>query len=377
MAIDTACSSSLVALHQACNALHAGEASIAMVAGVNLLLHPYPFIGFSNASMLSAGGRCRAFDAAGDGYVRAEGGALLLLKPLRKAIADGDYIEAIIRASGVNADGARKTSLTIPSQQGQVALMRSVLQRSGLQAADIAYVEAHGTGTAVGDPVEALAIGEVYGRCRPAGQPLPIGSIKTNLGHLEPASGMAGLAKALTMLKHRTIPPSLHFGDPNSQICLKELNLDVVTSTRELSRANTEDCPLVIGINSFGFGGANAHVLLQEFKQEPLRSNRNLNKLPPLILSAKTTVALRALAGRYADTLRHQDPSGYYDIAHCAAFRREWLDKRLAVAAEHIDALVDQLDKFALGENEQSEVLEDALSEPGSLAFVRLLVLSG
>ncbi|HMV00291.1 MAG TPA: polyketide synthase, partial [Rhodocyclaceae bacterium] len=190
MAVDTACSSSLVALHQACRTLATGESSMALVGGINILLHPYPFIGFTKASMLSAQGRCRAFDASGDGYVRAEGGAVLVLKPLAAAEAAGDPIHAVILASGVNADGARKTGITIPSPAGQAELMRTVLKRSGLVAAAIDYVEAHGTGTAVGDPVEARAIGEVYGQGRP--RPLPIGSVKSNLGHLEPASGMAG-----------------------------------------------------------------------------------------------------------------------------------------------------------------------------------------
>uniref|UniRef100_A0A914YBK5 Ketosynthase family 3 (KS3) domain-containing protein n=1 Tax=Panagrolaimus superbus TaxID=310955 RepID=A0A914YBK5_9BILA len=154
MAVDTACSSSLVALHQACSSLRSGEASTALVGGVNLLLHPYPFVGFTKASMLSADGRCKAFDEAGNGYVRSEGGAVLMLKPLEQALADGDQVQAVILATGVNADGARKTGITIPSCQGQIELMRSVLERSGLTAADVDFVEAHGTGTAVGDPVE-------------------------------------------------------------------------------------------------------------------------------------------------------------------------------------------------------------------------------
>lgn len=166
MSVDTACSSSLVALNQACQCLAAGQASVALVGGINLLLHPYPFVGFSKASMLSAQGRCKAFDASGDGYVRAEGGAVLLLKPLAQAEADGDPIHAVILGSGVNADGARKTGITIPSSAGQAELMAGVLRRVGLTPDAVDYVEAHGTGTAVGDPIEATAIGEVYGRGR-------------------------------------------------------------------------------------------------------------------------------------------------------------------------------------------------------------------
>ena len=161
LAVDTACSSSLVALHHACNSLRAGEASMAMVGGVNLLLHPYPFVGFTKASMLSADGRCKPFDEAGNGYVRSEGSAVLLLKPLEHALRDGDNVHAVILASGVNADGARKTGITIPSSDGQAELMAEVLGRSGLKPEDVDFIEAHGTGTAVGDPIETAAIGRV------------------------------------------------------------------------------------------------------------------------------------------------------------------------------------------------------------------------
>src|SRR5574343_481007 len=233
VAVDTACSSSLVALHHACNTLRNGEASSALVGGVNLLLHPQPFIGFTKASMLSADGRCKSFDAAGDGYVRAEGGVVLLLKPLDQALAAGDSIQGVILASGVNADGARKTGITIPSSESQAELMRQVLARSGVNAGDIDFVEAHGTGTAVGDPIETAAIGAVYGQGR--AQPLPISSVKANLGHLEPASGLAGLVKTVVALKNRALPPSLHLHTPNPRIDFKKLNLELVTDYKPLS----------------------------------------------------------------------------------------------------------------------------------------------
>jgi len=325
LAVDTACSSSLVALHHACNSLRAGEASTALVGGVNLLLHPYPFVGFSKASMLSADGRCKAFDAAGDGYVRAEGGAVLLLKPLEKALADGDDIHAVILASGTNADGARKTGITIPSSEGQAELMREVLTRSGLSANDIDFIEAHGTGTAVGDPIEAAAIGTVYGQGRD--KLLPIGSVKANLGHLEPASGMAGLVKAVLALKNRALPPAVHLHNPNPHIDFAGLNLELVTEYRAL--AKEQDKPLVAGVNSFGFGGANAHVLLQEFRPQvsPLPRPAELPS-PPLFLSARTSAALQAMAGRYAQFLLDKTSSDYYDITHAAALD---LDHRLDV----------------------------------------------
>ncbi len=369
MAIDTACSSSLVALHQACNALRTGDASMAMVGGVNMLTHPYPFIGFSKASMLSASGRCRTFDASGDGYVRAEGGAVLLLKPLARAQADGDRIHAVILASGTNADGGRKTGLTIPSSEGQIELMRSVLARAGIAAEDIDYLEAHGTGTAIGDPIEAAAIGAVYGHARPAARPLPIGSVKTNLGHLEPASGMAGLVKALLVLKHRAVPPSIHLGTPNPKIDFANWNLLPVSEFLPLT-----DCaerPRIVGVNSFGFGGANAHVLLQEFPVSTVASSVAAGKaLPPLLLSARSEAALRQLAGRYAELLAAPAAPDYYDLAYAAAYRRERLDKRLAVNPDSPAALCRQLQGFAAGEQPAGLVIEDAPVEAGKLAFI-------
>jgi len=369
-AVDTACSSSLVALHHACNSLRHGEAESALVGGVNLLLHPYPFVGFTKASMLSAQGRCKAFDASGDGYVRAEGGAVLYLKPLAKALADGDDIQAVIRATGVNADGARKSGLTIPSAAGQIELMRAVLEQSGLSPLDVDFVEAHGTGTAVGDPIEATAIGTVYGQGRPQGRPLPIGSVKTNLGHMEPASGMAGLIKAVLALKHRALPPSLHFTNPNPRIDFFGLKLDVVTRHRELTR--TDGKPLVAGVNSFGFGGANAHVLLQEAPAKCVdsRPREVASEAPPLFISARTQDALRDMAARYARLLSVESDEHYYDIAHGAVGLRERMEKRLAIKADNSKCLAELLDRFAQGEVVEHALVEEILPAAGGVAFI-------
>lgn len=366
LAVDTACSSSLVALHHACNSLRAGESSLALVGGVNLLLHPYSFVGFTKASMLSASGRCRAFDASGDGYVRAEGGAVLLLKPLDKALVDGDEVQAIILATGVNADGSRKTGITIPSSEGQSELMLNVLRRSGLSPSDIDYIEAHGTGTAVGDPIETAAIGGVYGLSRPHGQPLPIGSVKTNVGHMEAASGMAGLVKSVLMLKNRAVPPSLHLVTPNPRIDFKQLNLEVVTRYRPFPEDGQKK--LVVGVNSFGFGGANAHVLLQESSTEITTQPADEPALPPLFLSARTPQALRDLASRYAELLQRQ-PKTYYDIAY-AAMRRDRLEKRLAIDAADALEMADRLAAFSRGEAVPQVAIEDALDQPGGVAFI-------
>lgn len=369
MAVDTACSSSLVALHQACNALQVGDASMAMVGGVNVLTHPYPFIGFSKASMLSARGHCHSFDASGDGYVRAEGGAVLLLKPLERAVADGDRIHAVILASGANADGGRKSGLTIPSVPGQIELMRSVLGRAGIAAEDVDYLEAHGTGTAIGDPVEAEAIGVVYGQARPQSRPLPIGSVKSNLGHLEPASGMAGLVKALLVLKHRQVPPSIHFNEPNPKIDFAGWNLLPVAE--QLALDSKTALPCIVGVNSFGFGGANAHVLLQEYLAEvPAQSVAARDIFPPLILSARSEPALQDLAKRYVELLDSPNVPDYYDMAYAAAYRRERLDLRLMVQPASVVVLREQLAKFAAGTQPEGMVVEAAPGESGKLAFV-------
>ena len=369
MAVDTACSSSLVALHQACGSLQAGESSLAIAGGVQLLLHPQPFVGFSSASMLSARGKCRTFDASADGYVRAEGGAILLLKPLQQAQADGDAIEAVILATGANSDGADKSGITIPSAAGQASLLRRTLKRSGLTPDDIVYVEAHGTGTAVGDPVEAAAIGEVLGVTRTNGSSLYIGSVKTNIGHLEPASGMAGLVKTVLSLKHRSIPPSLNLEEPNPQIDMQGLNLQPVTELLELPESKR---PLCMGVNSFGFGGANAHVLLQEYRdaQQGTGSNRDEEWTPPLFLSAKTPEALKELAESFVDRVQGSTKNDYYDIASSAARHREWLEVRLAAWGRDANEIARGLQQFASDETPDGIATEHALAASATMAFV-------
>ena len=238
LTIDTACSSSLVALHEARHALARGEVDAALVGGVNILSSPFGFISFSQATMLSPTGLCRAFAEEADGYVRAEGGVVLVLKTLKKAIEDGDRIHAVICGSGVNSDG-RTSGISLPDEEYQTNLLRAVYRQSGVSPESLAYVEAHGTGTRVGDPVEASALGKALGRFR--ARPLPVGSIKTNIGHTEPASGLAGLVKAMLVLEHDEAPPSLHFDKPNPNIDFAGLNLarhradDVAAARRSAS----------------------------------------------------------------------------------------------------------------------------------------------
>src|SRR5271165_465146 len=258
LTIDTACSSSLVALHEARHALIRGEVDTALVGGVNILSSPFGFISFSQATMLSPTGLCRAFAAEADGYVRAEGGVVLVLKTLKKAIADGDRIHAVLCGSGVNSDG-RTSGISLPAEKRQIELLRAVYSQAEVAPDLVAFVEAHGTGTRVGDPVEASALGAVLGRAR--SRPLPIGSIKTNIGHTEPASGLAGLMKAMLALEHDEAPRSLHVENPNPAIDFAGLNIRVVNEAIPLSRS---DSRRFAGVSSFGFGGTSAHVILAD-----------------------------------------------------------------------------------------------------------------
>ncbi|NBB69242.1 MAG: acyltransferase domain-containing protein, partial [Alphaproteobacteria bacterium] len=335
--VDTACSSSLVALDAARRALADDRVELALVGGVNLLLSPFPFLGFCRAGMLSPGGRCRAFDAAGDGYVRAEGGGFVVLKRLAQARADGDRIHGVVRASGTNADG-RTAGLSLPDPSSQRRLLEQVYGDAGLDPDRLVYLEAHGTGTAVGDPAEAASIGEaLVGRRRAA--PLPVGSIKGNVGHLEPASGMAGLLKAVAVLAHGRIPRSLFFETPNPAIDFDRLGLRVVARTEQLTAGDGA----LVGVNSFGFGGANAHVVIEAppAVAAPAAVDR---RPPPVILTAHSRDALAREAAAAGAALRAGDAREAYDHAWTRAFRRRFEAHRLVVEADDLETLARGLD---------------------------------
>ena len=355
LALDTACSSSLVALHHACEALREGSIPLALAGGISLLMHPYSFVGFSKASMISAHGHCLPFDARADGYVRAEGGGLFLLKPLDAALHDGNPVQAVILASGINTDGARKKGLTIPSKDAQTELMGDVLRQSGLAADDLAFIEAHGTGTPVGDPVEVASIGSAIGSFRKS--PLPITSVKAHVGHLEPASGMAGLVKAIACLKHREVPGLPFAFEPNPDIDFEKANVLCAAQSVKLE----EDKPLCCGVNSFGFGGSNAHILLQSAPTQDV--SRHADTAAPIFLSAKTDESLRKLAGRYADAME-EDVSSVYDLAYGASYFRDQYEKCLAIAGNDNKALVDALKNFSAGREKSADlVLEERSSD--------------
>ncbi len=299
MAVDTACSSSLVAVHLACQSLRSRECDLALVGGVNLLLAPEASINFSKARMMAADGRCKTFDAAADGYVRGEGCGVLVLKRLSAAVADADNILAVIRGSAVNQDGP-SGGLTVPSGPSQQAVIRQALDNAGVKSSQVSYVEAHGTGTFLGDPIEVGALGAVFGKERPQDNRLVIGSVKTNIGHLEAAAGIAGLIKVVLSLQHEEIPPHLNFKQPNPHITWDEL--PAVIPTERMLWPSGERRRLA-GVSSFSFSGTNAHIVLEEAPvSEPVQAEVE-RPLHLLTLSAKTEEALKQLAGRHEQHL--------------------------------------------------------------------------
>lgn len=348
LVVDTACSSALVAFHLACRSILAGECDLALTGAINLHLHPFGFLIFSQASMLSTGGRCRPFAEGADGYVRAEGGGVFVLKDYEQARRDGDPILAVVLATGVNTDGA-KSGLTVPSATAQANLLQEVYRRAGLDPAELAYLEAHGTGTAVGDPVEVEAIGRALGRERAADSPLPIGSVKGNLGHLETASGIPGLLKGIHVLRTGVVPPTRGIQQLNSQLPLEELHLHVVQETLTLDAAPRRH----VGVNSFGFGGANAHVLLMSPTPRRTRKvpwpRQQRRALPlPLFLSAQTETALRRVAQDFAAVLTGE-PAADYARIYQANFRSPRLRQGLILRGASAAELRQQLQAFADG----------------------------
>ncbi|GLF95132.1 SDR family NAD(P)-dependent oxidoreductase [Streptomyces yaizuensis] len=360
-AVDTACSSAMTAVHQACDILRTGRSALAVAGGVNVLINPAHFVGFSKASMLSLSGRCRPFSARADGFVRSEGAGVLVLKPLTRAIADGDRVHAVIVASAVNADGTT-SGLALPSTDAQRELLERVYAEAGIAPHRVGYVEAHGTGTKAGDPVECRALGQALGTSRPS--PLPVGSVKGNLGHLEAASGMAGLLKALLVLRHRTIPATAHALPLNDGIDFSALGIAPVTANRPLGLEPDG----VIGVNGFGFGGANAHIVLAP-APDPQTVDRPPASGPvPLIVSGRTERAADAAAGRLADHLR-SSRDAFHDIAYTSCRRRTVHEHRRVVLAEHAGSAAAALRALAEGERAHSAATGAAVGR-GRVGFV-------
>ncbi|MCC5857567.1 MAG: amino acid adenylation domain-containing protein [Ectothiorhodospiraceae bacterium] len=366
--VDTACSSSLTAVHLACRSLDAGECNLAIAGGVGVLLAPEVTMGFCKASMLSPNGRCRAFDAGADGYVRSEGAGVVILKPLAQALADADPIHAVIRGTAVNQDG-RTTGLSLPSATAQADMLRQALRHAGVAPGDVQYVEAHGTGTPAGDPVEAEAIGRVLGTDRGDLGHCLLGSVKTNLGHLEAAAGMAGLIKATLALEHRQIPPNLHFAEPNPEIPFDTLGLRVPTQLEPWPDTNGR---ALAGVNSFGFGGANAHVVLEAPPTPSVpHPATDPDREQILTISAHTPNALRESVHRYREHLQGNGAETLHDVCYTAARRRSHRAERLAVVARSTEETIAGLDAFLAGENRPAYAVGHALKgHAPRLAFV-------
>ena len=351
LALDTACSSTLTAVHVACEHILAGHCKTALAGGVTVMITPDGFIGFSQAGMLSPDGKCKAFDASANGFVRGEGAGVVLLKRLSEAVTDGDRIHAVIIGSALNQDG-HTNGMLLPSPAAQARLVREACVNAGIDPSSVSYVEAHGTGTAVGDPIEAHALGDALCSTRPADTPLVIGSVKTNLGHLETASGVAGLVKVALMLKHGRIPPSLHFETPNPNIDFAALKLRVAITTEPFP---TNGSVRTAGVNSFGFGGANAHVLLTESPKlaHVSQTPTDVDRAWPLVLSARSEEALLASAWRVAawvddHSKLNGDSPGLPDLTYMLGARRNHHPHRLALTARSLAEVVQELGAYSL-----------------------------
>jgi acyl transferase domain-containing protein len=369
LTIDTACSSSLVAVHLACQSLWVGESEMALAGGANAILRPEITLAYSAAAMLSPEGRCRFGDASADGYVRSEGAAMVALKPLSRAMADRDPIVALIRGSAMNNDGQSSGQLVAPSGPGHEDVLRAALRNAAVPPEWVDYVEAHGTGTRKGDPVEIEAIGHALasaGRTRPC----LIGSVKTNIGHTEGAAGVAGLIKAALALKHRTIPASLHFRQPNPAVRWGEIPVEVAAATVPWP---TGDHAPIAGVSALGITGTNAHVVLEAAQPAAQPAPPSDCSAHLLTLSAHGPEALRALARDWRDRLAAGEPfhsASLADLCYTASVRRTHHEFRLALATREHGELERQLTAWLDGEECAGVVCDRRGSAPRKVAFV-------
>ncbi|MEV6252799.1 beta-ketoacyl synthase N-terminal-like domain-containing protein [Nocardia sp. NPDC051911] len=340
MTVNASCAGSLVAVHLACQALRTGESALAVAGGVQLNLIPETAIGLSALGVLSARGRSHTFDASADGYVRGEGGAVVVLKPLRQALRDGDRVYCTLLGSATNNNG-RHRSMPASSADGQRQLLRRACARAGVDAATIDYVEAHGTGTAVGDRAELTALAEVYGTGRPPGAPLIVGSVKTNIGHTEAAAGMAGLVKVALALSHRRIPRSLHFDHAPAEFDPAATGVRVADTAMAWPR---HDAPARAAVSAFGFGGSNAHVIAEAAPaHDPVDDSDVSQRL--VVLSARTEAALREHAHRLRERLVRDPDIRLSDLAHTLATRTAF-QHRISTVADNVGQVVEFLDAY-------------------------------
>ncbi len=366
MAVDTACSSSLVAVHLACQSLRAKESETAIAGGVSLLLSPGASIYMSSMGAMSPSGRCHTFDAAADGYVRSEGCGVIVLKRLSDAVAAGDNILAVIAGTAVNHDG-RSGGLTVPNGQAQQAVILAALEDAAVDPSAVSYVEAHGTGTPLGDPIEVRALNAVFGKNR--AEPLKIGSVKTNIGHLESASGIAGLLKVIVSLQNEALPPHLHFHEPTPHLDWDNLAIKVTASAEPWPRGEK---PRVAGLNSFGLSGTNIHLLLREAPAvEPIAPVADDRPLHLLTLSARAEATLGTLADRVAAALDDPGAPALADVAFTLNTGRNGFVHRMALVAESAVDAADKLRRHGDGEVIADLVSDDVTAHPApKVAFL-------
>lgn len=369
VSVDTACSSSLVTVHLAVQSLRQGECDLALAGGVNRILSPEATINFSKARMLAPDGRCKTFDASADGYVRGEGCGTIVLKRLSEAIAAGDPIQAVIRGSAVNQDG-RSSGLTVPNGPAQQNVIRQALASGNVDPAQVSYIEAHGTGTALGDPIEIGALGAVFGPHRSRETPLWVGSVKTNIGHLEGAAGIAGSIKAALILQKQEIPPSLHCQQPSPHIDWQRHPIEVATASMPWPSSDRG----LVGVSSFGFSGTNAHVVLEAAPAVADAAGSEPTAAEPpaqlFLLSAQSPAALQQAVGRYRDFLAANPTVSLGNVCFTTQVGRAHFGHRLSAIARDIPQLQDQLARIEAGQESlgcQQSVVEES---PARIAFL-------
>jgi acyl transferase domain-containing protein/surfactin synthase thioesterase subunit len=364
LVIDTGCSASLVALHMACQSLLTNESSMSLVGGVNHILDPERYIDLTQFGALSKKGRCSSFDATADGFVRGEGGAVLLIKKLSNAQRDGNRIYALIRATAVNNNGYNNT-LAATSARSQKSLFEKVYSKTGFKPHQIHYVEAHGTGTKMGDPIEATAIGEFFGAGRKGGK-LRIGSVKSNIGHTEATAGIAGLVKVVLSMQHRLLPPNPHFNEPNPDIPFGQLSLEV---QKDLSPWPVEDGETFkAGVNSFGWGGTNAHAAIEEYRSDTNAEMFGHPRLFCLPVSAKSSQSLKDYARAYASIIENADEESFKNTCIAAALYKADFDYRILFSAGTKKQMLARLNNFIEDDTELKSYVR--ASENTKIAFV-------
>ncbi len=366
--VDTACSSSLVAVHLACQSLRSGESDVALAAGVNVMLSPAPTKTFDVVGAMSPSGACHAFDASADGFVRSEGAGVVVLKRLGDAVAAGDRVLAVVRGSAVNQDG-RSNGLMAPNPAAQMAVLRSAYAAAGVDVRDVDYVEAHGTGTLLGDPIEARALGTVLGKGRAVDAPLLIGSVKSNLGHLEAAAGIAGLVKAALALSRGSIPATAGFENPNPHIPFEKLRLKVVAEQTEWPDRGR---PRRAGVSSFGFGGTNAHVVLEQAPQMGVvAAAEPVGAVTTLVVSGRSGQRIASAAGALAEWMQAGGAGvGLAEVAHTLNHHRSRFGRFATVCARDRVGAVEGLRALAAGQSAVGVVGPHEGSCRGGTVFV-------